>query len=233
MCTTSPILDPSRHFAITTFSQIRWNSPSAATHSFGITAAGMCSTCVACTPVLHSALLLQASRCFVLDVDRDAFLAAVKDRKATSKRPSPTTALTLNSEANYSSRLATGHIGPGAGRQDSNLTNSGQSSPIWPVGRNVLDFFWGELAISEGAPFACPAPGGKSKVSYGACKCVFAAKPARQGLMVLVVAMCMYSDEAGSGKCSTINFWHTVPTTRFGWLKQFYLFTLHYRAGAP
>lgn len=35
------------------------------------------------------------------------------------------------------------------------------------MGQHVLNFFWGELTLSEGAPFECLTPDGKSTVSVG------------------------------------------------------------------
>lgn len=137
--------------------------------------------CVHC--VLRCAsLLLQASQCFVLDLDQRAFLAAVKDRKAAGMAPVPATDPHMNPAADNSSRLSSGPIVVDPATYFGSSTSSGFSNSSWPVGQSVLDFFWGELTLSEGAPFECLTPDGKSTVSmrlqrnrrlYLSCECIY------------------------------------------------------------
>jgi hypothetical protein len=108
---------------------------------------------------------LQASQCFVLDLDQRAFLAAVKDRKAAGMAPVPATDPHMNPAADNSSRLSSGPIVVDPATYFGSSTSSGFSNSSWPVGQSVLDFFWGELTLSEGAPFECLTPDGKSTVS--------------------------------------------------------------------
>lgn len=109
-------------------------------------------------------LLLQASRCFVLDLDQRAFLAAAKDRHAAGLPPVPPTPH-LDPATDTRSRSSNGPIVVDPATFFGSSTSSGFSNTSWPVGRHVLDFFWGELALSEGAPFECLTPDGKSTVS--------------------------------------------------------------------
>jgi hypothetical protein len=111
---------------------------------------------------------VQASQCFVLDLDQRAFLAAVKDRKAAGMAPVPATDPHMNPAADNSSRLSSGPIVVDPATYFGSSTSSGFSNSSWPVGQNVLDFFWGELTLSDGAPFECLTPDGKSTVSIQA-----------------------------------------------------------------
>lgn len=106
----------------------------------------------------------QATKCFVLDLDQRAFLAAVKDRHAAGLAPVPASPHVAPA-ADNSSRLASGPIVVNPATYFGSSTSSGFSNTSWPVGQSVLDFFWGELTLSEGAPFECLTPDGKSTVS--------------------------------------------------------------------
>lgn len=106
----------------------------------------------------------QATKCFVLDLDQRAFLAAVKDRHAAGLDPVPASPHVAPA-ADNSSRLASGPIVVNPATYFGSSTSSGFSNTSWPVGQSVLDFFWGELTLSEGAPFECLTPDGKSTVS--------------------------------------------------------------------
>lgn len=106
----------------------------------------------------------QATKCFVLDLDQRAFLAAVKDRHAAGLTPVPASPH-MAPAADNSSRLASGPIVVNPATYFGSSTSSGFSNTSWPVGQSVLDFFWGELTLSEGAPFECLTPDGKSTVS--------------------------------------------------------------------
>jgi hypothetical protein len=111
----------------------------------------------------------QANKCFVLDLDQRAFLAAVKDRQAAGLAPVPASPH-MAPAADNSSRLASGPILVNPATYFGSSTSSGFSNTSWPVGQSVLDFFWGELTLSEGAPFECLTPDGKSTVSEaGVC----------------------------------------------------------------
>jgi hypothetical protein len=112
-----------------------------------------------------SACITQASQCFVLDLDQRAFLAAVKDRKAAGLRPVPATPQQDPATDTTTRGLPSGDIVVDPATYFGSSTSSGFSNTSWPVGQHVLDFFWGELTLSEGAPFECLTPDGKSTVS--------------------------------------------------------------------
>lgn len=114
-------------------------------------------------PCVSSYLAPQASQCFVLDIDQRAFLAAAKDRNAAGLPPVPPLPRS-DPAANKSSRLTTGPIVIDPAVYHGSNTSSGFSNESWPVGQHVMDFFWGELALSEGSPFECLTPDGKSTV---------------------------------------------------------------------
>ena len=104
-----------------------------------------------------------------MDLDQRAFLAAVKDRSA-SGLPNIPGSPHMEPAADTSNRQATGPIHVDPATFFGSSTSSGFSNSSWPVGQNVLDFFWGELTLSEGAPFECLTPDGKSTVSEaGVC----------------------------------------------------------------
>lgn len=123
-------------------------------------------TLPAALPLLCTPCCLQASRCFVLDLDQRAFLAAVKDRQAAGLAPVPATPH-ADPAADGSSRASSGPIVVDPATYFGSSTSTGFSNSSWPVGQHVLDFFWGELTLSEGAPFECLTPDGKSTVSIG------------------------------------------------------------------
>jgi len=100
----------------------------------------------------------------VLDIDQRAFLAAAKDRNAAGLPPVPPLPR-ANPAADKKSRLTTGPIVIDPAVYHGSNTSSGFSNESWPVGQHVMNFFWGELALSEGAPFECLTPDGKSTVS--------------------------------------------------------------------
>lgn len=99
-----------------------------------------------------------------MDLDQRAFLAAVKDRTA-SGLPNIPGSPHMEPATNTSNREAHGTIYVDPATFFGSSTSSGFSNSSWPVGQAVLDFFWGELALSEGAPFECLTPDGKSTVS--------------------------------------------------------------------
>jgi hypothetical protein len=98
----------------------------------------------------------------VLDIDQRAFLAAIKDRKAAGLSVTPP-ALPAAQAPDNSGPVRELLIDSATMAGIS--TSSGFSNASWPVGKEVLDFFWGELALSEGAPFECLTPDGQAKVS--------------------------------------------------------------------
>lgn len=112
----------------------------------------------------HTIPATQAAQCFVLDLDQRAFLAAVKDRIASGLGPVPATSA-LDPAADTSSRTSSGPIVVDPATYFGSSTSNGFSNSSWPVGQHVRDFFWGELTLSEGAPFECLTPDGKSTVS--------------------------------------------------------------------
>lgn len=100
----------------------------------------------------------------MLDLDQRAFLAAVKDRKAAGLPPVPASSH-MEPAPDNSTRAFDGPIVVDPATFFGSSTSSGFSNSSWPVGQHVLDFFWGELTLSEGAPFECLTPDGKSTVS--------------------------------------------------------------------
>jgi hypothetical protein len=109
-----------------------------------------------------TACYLQASRCFVLDIDQRAFLAAIKDRKSAGLPITPPALPAAAQQPDSSGPVRELLID--AATMAGIRTSSGFSNASWPVGKEVLDFFWGELALSEGAPFECLTPDGQAKV---------------------------------------------------------------------
>lgn len=114
---------------------------------------------------------LQVSKCFVLDLDQRAYVAALKDRRAAGlPLPKPPAASSEPSPAEQRAARA-GFTGRTLLVDDATLagikTSNEFSNASWPVGKEVLKFFWGELALSEGAPFECLTPDGKAKVGMG------------------------------------------------------------------
>jgi hypothetical protein len=51
------------------------------------------------------------------------------------------------------------------------ISTNGFSNKSWPAGLHVQDFFWGELVLSEGAPFECLTPDGRAKVCESLAGC--------------------------------------------------------------
>ncbi|WIA28468.1 hypothetical protein OEZ86_011012 [Tetradesmus obliquus] len=105
----------------------------------------------------------QASRCFVLDIDQRAFLAAIKDRKAAGLPVSPAALPAAPQQQQDASSGPVRELLIDSATMAGLRTSSGFSNASWPVGKEVLDFFWGELALSEGAPFECLTPDGQAK----------------------------------------------------------------------
>eukprot|EP00878_Enallax_costatus_P008075 GHUV01008445.1.p1 GENE.GHUV01008445.1~~GHUV01008445.1.p1 ORF type:complete len:900 (+),score=338.15 GHUV01008445.1:421-3120(+) len=108
------------------------------------------------------------SKCFVLDIDQRAFVAAIKDRRAAGlPPPQPPAVAPTPSPAEQRAVAAGFYTGRTLLVDDATLsgikTSNGFSNASWPVGREVLNFFWGELALSEGAPFECLTSDGKAK----------------------------------------------------------------------
>jgi hypothetical protein len=101
----------------------------------------------------------------VLDIDQRAFLAAIKDRKAAGVPITPPALPAAAQQPDNSGPVRELFID--AATMAGIRTSSGFSNASWPVGKEVLDFFWGELALSEGAPFECLTPDGQAKVSKG------------------------------------------------------------------
>lgn len=102
----------------------------------------------------------------MLDLDQRAFLAAVKDRNAAGLPPVPASPQQDPAADSSTRGLSSGPIVVDPATFFGSSTSSGFSNTSWPVGQHVLDFFWGELTLSEGAPFECLTPDGKSTVSF-------------------------------------------------------------------
>lgn len=114
-----------------------------------------------CPAAALSPVALQAAKCFVLDIDQRAFLAAIKDRKAAGV---PVTPPALPAAPPPDDSGPVRELLIDAATLAGIRTSNGFSNASWPVGKEVLDFFWGELALSEGAPFECLTPDGQAKV---------------------------------------------------------------------
>lgn len=99
-------------------------------------------------------------------------MAAIKDRRAVGlPLPKPPAGSSDPSPAEKRAAAAGFYTGRTLLVDDATLagikTSNEFSNASWPVGTEVLKFFWGELALSEGAPFECLTPDGKAKV--GVC----------------------------------------------------------------
>lgn len=100
----------------------------------------------------------------MLDIDQRAFLAAIKDRKAAGLPVSPAALPAAPQQQQDASSGPVRELLIDSATMAGLRTSSGFSNASWPVGKEVLDFFWGELALSEGAPFECLTPDGQAKV---------------------------------------------------------------------
>lgn len=133
--------------------QLRWYLPAVGTH---LHAHARTQTRIKTITPPHT----QAATCFVLDLDLRAFLVASGVPYAAAANATVAAALAAgDASPQITTGVASTSSGGAAAGPAGGPSGSGSSVDAAAVAVELDSFFYGELALTEGAPFACPLHG--------------------------------------------------------------------------